>query len=109
MSVRLIVAVTDGDWFDQLRQKPNLQEVNFWSPSDSPFRALQPGELFLFKLHAPNNFIVGGGVFVHASSMPCSLAWEAFGESNGARSLTEMRARIVSTEERGRTTGMISS
>jgi hypothetical protein len=27
--------------------------------------------------------------------MPCSLAWEAFGEANGARSLTEMRERIA--------------
>src|SRR5262249_41756591 len=34
-------------------------------------------------------------VFAHANSMPCSLAWEAFKESNGARSLTEMRARIA--------------
>jgi putative restriction endonuclease len=95
MSVRLIVAVTDGDWFDQLRRKSDLAEVNFWSPSDSTFRALEPGELFLFKLHAPNNFIVGGGVFAHANSMPCSLAWEAFDEANGAHSLAEMRARIA--------------
>ena len=95
MSVRLIVAVTDGDWFNQLRQIPDLKEANFWSPSDSTFRALQPGELFLFKLHSPNNFIVGGGVFAHANSMPCSLAWEAFGESNGATSLAQMRARIA--------------
>ena len=95
MSVRLIVAVTDGDWFDQLRQIPNLPEANFWSPSDSSFRALQPGELFLFKLHSPNNFIAGGGVFTHANSMPCSLAWEAFGQSNGAKSLAQMRARIA--------------
>src|SRR5262245_38885378 len=95
MSVRLIVAVTDGDWFNHLRQQPNLAEVNFWSPSNSTFRALQPGELFLFKLHSPNNFIVGGGVFAHANSMPCSLAWEAFGEANGAQSLAEMRARIA--------------
>lgn len=95
MSVQLIVAVTDGDWFNQLRQIPDLKEANFWSPSDSTFRALQPGELFLFKLHSPNNFIVGGGVFAHANSMPCSLAWEAFGESNGATSLAQMRARIA--------------
>jgi|ERR1044072_1838888 putative restriction endonuclease len=93
--IRLIVAVTDGDWYDQLRRIPNLSEVNFWSPSNSTFRALQPGELFLFKLHAPNNFIVGGGVFAHANSMPCSLAWEAFKETNGARSLDEMRTRIA--------------
>jgi putative restriction endonuclease len=95
MSVRLIVVVTDGDWFDQLRQMENLVEANFWSPSDSSFRALQPGELFLFKLHSPNNFIVGGGIFAHANSMPCSLAWEAFGESNGAKSLAQMRTRIA--------------
>lgn len=91
----MIVAVTDGDWFNQLRAAPTLSEVNFWSPSDSSFRALQPGELFLFKLHSPNHFIVGGGVFAHANSMPCSLAWEAFGEANGARSLAEMRTRIA--------------
>ena len=95
MSVRLIIAVTDGDWFEQLRRKSDLSEVNFWAPSDSTFRALRPGELFLFKLHAPNDFIVGGGIFAHANSMPCSLAWEAFREANGASSLAEMRGRIV--------------
>ena len=95
MPVRLIVVVTDRDWFDQLRLLPQLSEVNFWSPSDSTFHALQPGELFLFKLHSPDNFIVGGGVFAHATPMPSSLAWEAFGEANGARSLSEMRERIA--------------
>jgi putative restriction endonuclease len=95
MAVGLVIGVTDDDWFNQLRLLPNLQEVNFWSPSDKPFKALQPGELFLFKLHSPNNYIVGGGVFAHANSMPCSLAWEAFGRSNGANSLAEMRTRIL--------------
>jgi hypothetical protein len=80
---------------DHLRVKPELAELNFWSPSATNFRALEPGELFLFKLHAPRNFIVGGGVFAYANSLPCSLAWEAFGESNGANSLIEMRARIA--------------
>jgi hypothetical protein len=95
MAIRLVVAVTDGDWFDHLRVKPELAEVNFWSPSATNFRALEPGELFLFKLHSPRNFIVGGGVFAYANSLPCSLAWEAFSESNGANSLLEMRARIA--------------
>src|SRR5580658_10624109 len=67
MGVKLVVAVTDGDWFDHLRGLPQLTEVNFWSPSDRTFRALEPGELFLFKLHAPRNFIVGGGWFAHAT------------------------------------------
>jgi len=69
--------------------------VNFWQPSGKrAFRILQPGDLFLFKLHAPRHFVVGGGFFAHASLLPVSLAWEAFGEKNGARSLAEMRARI---------------
>ncbi len=34
-------------------------------------------------------------MFAHANSMPCSLAWEAFGEANGAQSLAQMRTRIV--------------
>jgi HNH endonuclease len=95
MGVRLVVAVTDGDWFDHLRARPHLTEVNFWSPSDRTFRALEPGELFLFKLHAPRNFIVGGGWFAHSTILPCSLAWEAFGDENGAATLREMRARIA--------------
>jgi putative restriction endonuclease len=94
MGVKLVVAVTDGEWFKYLRTRPDISEVNFWAPSATNFRALSPGELFLFKLHAPQNWIVGGGVFAHASTMPCSLAWEAFGGANGAATLAEMRARI---------------
>jgi putative restriction endonuclease len=59
------------------------------------FRALQPGELFLFKLHAPRNAIVGGGIFAYATALPWSRAWEAFREANGARSAQEMRTRIA--------------
>jgi putative restriction endonuclease len=95
VSITLVVAVTDQDWFETLRQEPELSEVNFWAPSASTFRALQPGELFLFKLHSPLNAIVGGGVFAYSTALPCSLVWESFGEANGARSLHEMRARIA--------------
>jgi putative restriction endonuclease len=95
MAVRLVVAVTDGDWFNHLSARTDLEEVNFWAPSAGSFRALAPGELFLFKLHAPRNFIVGGGVFAYANALPCSLAWKAFGTANGALSRTDMRARIA--------------
>lgn len=94
MGINLVVAVTDDDWFEMLRQHPDLTEVNFWAPSAANFRALQSGEMFLFKLHAPRNEIVGGGIFAYSNALPCSLAWEAFGESNGARSAQEMRTRI---------------
>jgi putative restriction endonuclease len=95
MSINLVIAVTDGDWFELLRRQPNLDEVNFWAPGAANFRALQPGELFLFKLRSPRNFIVGGGIFAYSTTLPWSLAWEAFGEANGARSAPEMRVRIA--------------
>ena len=95
MGINLVIAVTDGDWFEMLRQQPNLGEVNFWAPSAASFRALQPGEMFLFKLHAPRNVIVGGGIFAYANALPCSLAWEAFKEANGTCSAQDMRARIA--------------
>jgi putative restriction endonuclease len=94
MPINLVVAVTDGDWFEQLRQQQDLAEVNFWAPSAGNFKALQPGELFLFKLHAPRNVIVGGGIFAYANALPCSLAWKAFGLANGAQSFPQMHARI---------------
>lgn len=92
--MKIWVAVTDDGWFDYLRRrKPD--EVNFWQPSGSrDFKVLAPGEPFLFKLHSPKNFIVGGGFFVRYSPLPCSLAWAAFGEKNGARDQPELLARI---------------
>lgn len=93
--MRAYVGVTDRDWFQLLRTQTHLDEVNFWQPSGShQFRALNPSELFLFKLHSPDNYIVGGGVFAHSSLLPISIAWESFGISNGARSLSEMRSRV---------------
>lgn len=96
MPVKIFVGITDGEWFDFLSRQSSLDEVNFWQPGGrSEFRALRPGELFLFKLHSPNNFIVGGGLFGHASIIPLSLAWETFGILNGASSQIEMHQRIA--------------
>ena len=95
MSIKIVVAVTDFDWFSTLRDREDLSEINFWSPSPRGFQALDEGELFLFKLHAPYNKIVGGAIFAYANTLPCSLAWEAFGEGNGATSLREMQERII--------------
>jgi putative restriction endonuclease len=94
--VRIFVGVTDNEWFRFLRSRPNLDEVNFWQPSGrTHFRAIHQGELFLFKLHAPENFIVGGGFLAYSNLMPYRLAWECFGEANGVVSVEQMRLRIA--------------
>jgi|WetSurMetagenome_2_1015567.scaffolds.fasta_scaffold19521_4 putative restriction endonuclease len=93
--LRAYVGITDRQWFEFLRSKRELDELNFWQPSGRvQFHALSGGEPFLFKLHSPHNYIVGGGFFTHSSLLPCSLAWEAFGEKNGSASLSEMRRQI---------------
>ncbi|TNC46257.1 HNH endonuclease [Rubellimicrobium rubrum] len=93
--LRIFVGVTHKPWFDFLAGiAPD--EVNFWQPSGSgEFRALRPGDLFLFKLKAPWNAIAGGGVFAHASLAPLSLAWEAFGQKNGNPDAGSMRRTIA--------------
>ena len=94
--MKLYVGVTDNDWYRFLSQLPNVDEVNFWQPGGIyKFQALDPGELFLFKLHSPENYIVGGGFFTHSSLLPINLAWEAFGEKNGTATLDEMRYRAA--------------
>lgn len=93
--MRFYVGITDVDWFTYLSQGSLPEEVNFWQPSGSTtFRALQPGEPFLFKLHSPHDFIVGGAFFSHFSILPVSLAWSVFGRNNGTETEQEMRARI---------------
>ena len=47
------------------------------------FKALQPGDIFLFKLQSPLDFNAGGCVFVRHTFRPLPLAWQAFGEKNG--------------------------
>jgi len=67
--VTMFVAITDRHWFDLL-SADEPDEVNFWQPSGGKaFRALSVGELLLFKLHSPNDYIVGGGIFSHASNV----------------------------------------
>lgn len=94
--MRFFVGITDRDWFDFLSRLNALDEVNFWQPSGhQQFRALRIGQPFLFKLHSPDDYIVGGGFFSHFTILPASIVWQAFGEKNGAPDEAEMRARVA--------------
>jgi putative restriction endonuclease len=89
------VGITDNDWFDRLSaQAPD--EVNFWQPSAGRRAVvIDSGTPFLFKLHAPKNFVVGGAFFVRYSALPARLAWEAFREKNGVADYAELHRRIL--------------
>jgi putative restriction endonuclease len=90
------VGITDFDWYRNLAAMPGVDEVNFWRPGGKMgFRALEPGGMFLFKLHSPRDLIVGGGFFAHFTILPCSLAWEAFGQKNGVPDFLRFRQKIA--------------
>jgi len=91
--VKGYVATTDFDWFRFLREK-RPEEVNFWQPSGRGFRALELGEPLFFKLKKPHDAIGGFGLFARHELATAALAWEAFGELNGAATFAEMCARI---------------
>ena len=73
------LGITDNNWFDYLRRNQITDEVNFWVPSAPQHRHVEPGSLWLLKLHSPLNFIAGAGVFMHYSVLPLQMAWDAFG------------------------------
>ena len=91
--MQIYVGITDYNWFQFLKERKS-DEVNFWKPGSQPFKALQENDLFLFKLHAPHNYIVGGGYYVKYSLLPTYLAWDAFGEKNGTSSLQDLNCAI---------------
>lgn len=94
LTVRGFVANTDFDWYQFLRARPELREVNFWRPSQSRFGALQSGELFFFKLKAPHNAIGGFGLFTRAAVLPIWEAWDVFGLANGVADRDSLLVRL---------------
>ena len=88
------VAITDHDWFTHLRQQ-TWDEVNFWQPSSTNLLNPPPGMPFFFKLRASHgSHIVGFGHFSWRSKLPAWMAWDSFGEANGAATKHEMMQRI---------------
>lgn len=89
------IANTHHDWFDFLVQRRFWPEVNFWTPSDYYAFHGQPGSPFFFRLKAPRNVIGGFGYVQRFARLPEWLAWECFGEGNGAPSLQVMSERLA--------------
>lgn len=88
--MNVYVGVTDWSWYEYLRDH-DMPEVNFWKPSGKPFKVLQEGDLFLFKLKAARGGrIAGGGFFVDAPVVSIDWAWRAFGTENGVNNLAEL-------------------
>lgn len=107
----IYLGITDSKWFNYLKEcsKKGVQfnQINFWTPGKTNFKAIQPGQLFLFKLHLDrkndvNGEIVGGAYFCGFEKMSLNEAWERFGEGNGASSLSEIRESVYAYKEKNK-------
>ena len=92
--VRGFVAPTDPGWFEFLRERREIDEVNFWRPKADRFRAIGEGEVFFFKLRAPHDAIGGFGLYTRFAALPVWRAWDVFGQANGAATLDMLRQRL---------------
>lgn len=93
--MKYYVGVTDNNWFRFLSER-NPEEVNFWRPKNqNDFRAIGKGDLFLFKLHSPLNFIVGGGFLLKHEFLPLAMAWSIFGPNNGLADFQSFERAIL--------------
>lgn len=94
--MRGVIGVTDNRWAAYLRDRPDLTEANFWLPSGlQAFKALSPGEPFLFKTHWPENQLVGGGFFSGYAQLAIHEAWQLFGQGNGVDSEAALALAIA--------------
>ena len=94
--MRTFVAVTDNDWFTLHASLDRVDEVNFWRPpSDATFKALQPGELLLFKLHAPLTMLSVVVSSFRFLQLPVNLAWDRACIENGMSRFVRLLDRLL--------------
>lgn len=96
------IAPTDCDWFQHLARETYWDEVNFWKPSATRGFGAAPGTPFFFKLKSPYNAIAGFGQVARFDRLPELLAWDCFGEANGAGSYAGMRRQIQRIRDRNK-------
>jgi len=96
--VNLFIANTDNTWFDFLAAEQNINEVNFWWPGETTFRAIQPGELLVFRLKSPRNKIVVLASLAIIRLYPSKLPGTALAVQTAYRHLRNYEARSQNIE-----------
>ena len=91
-ATRYVVRSTDPGWFSFLSAR-RPREVNFWIPSAGPV-AVVPGTPWFYQIRGTPH-IAGCGFFAAYSKMPLLMAWETFGEANGAATYAEFMKIIA--------------
>jgi hypothetical protein len=88
--MRGVIAITDWDWFQFLRDQPGVAEANFWRPTDLGRPRVPAGTPFIFNLRKKHGGgIVGFGIFAPRVIQSMWLAWDEFETKDGAATFAE--------------------
>ena len=88
------IAVTDLEWFNNVRRSSVKNGVNFWTPTPWGLRQLQPGDRVYFMLKSPIRRIGGFGLFRSYKDMTLGDAWALYGVKNGMPSEERFAQKI---------------
>ena len=95
MNYNAMVALTDYEWYDALRENPNFNEVNFWTPTPWNIRKLKAGGKVYFLLKARyGRMICGYGKFSEYKNLSLQRAWKEYGQANGVHNYQELIDKI---------------
>lgn len=90
------VANTDFEWYDVLRYRSHLEEVNFWRPLDTrQIHVLSGGEPVIFNPDAEHGYRIAGFGTLLKVNLPVLEAWSVFGQANGADTESAMWDRVA--------------
>ncbi|WP_010146995.1 HNH endonuclease [Serinicoccus profundi] len=97
--MRAYIFPTDTAWarylIDLQQRDPTQTEANFWLPSPVGFKALSPGDRFLFRhKKGAGGQIFGGALYADYLRLRVSEAWRLYGEFNGAESFEALHTSI---------------
>lgn len=77
-----IIAVTDPNWFNFLKNNDLHSNVNFWQPTYQRLNRINEGDRVYFKIKG-ERIIAGYGEFVEQRELTVNEAWRDFGQRNG--------------------------
>ena len=98
--MRGVISITDGDWFQFLRDQPGLDEANSWRPTVLGRPRMPAGTPFIFKLKKKHGgWIVGFGIFATHVIQPMWLAWDEFEKKNGAATFAEFHRMLAAIRQ----------
>jgi putative restriction endonuclease len=88
------IAPTDYEWYRFLQARPEITEVNFWTPGGTSFRAVPAGRRSSSSSRADIMRFGGFGLFARFARLPVWRVWDVFGTANGTSSEHELLVRL---------------